>query len=265
MKRITLGALDYGLAFGVDRTLRDLLLRGRLSAVGCMVGTDLWSREFLPMKEVAEELGERGLVGLTLTLSGDRAKPVSPRMAQVYGDVLPTRGAWERRAFFRMLPEEILKAEVSAQIEAYVSKMERPPDFISLREGLMDRSAIAKLVIKTIATAGLSRLPYLVTSLPPGLQAGRVRSMAKKNGIEVLPWGPPLPETEDREQLHTRLRRHFDGLTDMTFVAGVPGAADDRLRRDESREKIAIRECHREVLGSGRFFRTLDEKDVFLN
>ena len=34
MKRITLGALDYGLAFGVDRALRDLVEQGRLSALG---------------------------------------------------------------------------------------------------------------------------------------------------------------------------------------------------------------------------------------
>ena len=41
--------------------------------------------------------------------------------------------------------------------------------------------------------------------------------------------------------------------------------ADDRLRRDEPRGKIAVRECQYDVLSSDRFFHTLDKKAVFLN
>ena len=44
MKQITLGALDYGLAFGVDRALRDLAVNGRLSAIDALVTTELWPR-----------------------------------------------------------------------------------------------------------------------------------------------------------------------------------------------------------------------------
>ncbi len=265
MKRITLGALDYGLAFGVDRTLRSLLLEGRLSAVGCMVATDLWSREFMPIKEVADTLGSRALFGLTIALCGDRVSPMSERLIRTYGGRMPSRAKLERRAFMRLLPDEVIDAELDAQIHAYVSRMERAPDFVAVREGLLDRSAITRLVVGAIARANLDRQPYLVTSLPPGLKAAKAKSIAAKAGLKVLPWGPPLPETSDREKLQVLLRRHFDGLADMTFVAGVPGTADDRLRRDESKEKIAIRECHRDVLSSARFFRTLDEKDVFLN
>ncbi|WP_417685549.1 ChbG/HpnK family deacetylase [Roseibium sp.] len=265
MKRITLGALDYGLSFSVDRTLRDLLREGRLSAVGSIVVTDLWSREFLPLRETADEVGDRALFGLTVTLSGDRAQPLSERMAKTYGNAMPTRSYLERRAFLRLLPDEILLEEIGAQIREYVARMDREPEFVAVREGLFDRTAIAKHVMQAINDAELSSTPYLVTGLPPGLQAARVRKMAEAAGLKVLPWGPPLPETNDTEKLHKLLRYHFDGLPDMTFVAGVPGAADDRLRRDESREKISVRECHREVLSSGRFFRTLDEKNVFLN
>ena len=75
MKRITLGALDYAVAFGVVRTLRSLLLEGRLSAVGCLVASELWSREFKPMQDVAQKVGNRALIGVTLAFSGDRVHP----------------------------------------------------------------------------------------------------------------------------------------------------------------------------------------------
>ena len=61
------------------------------------------------------------------------------------------------------------------------------------------------------------------------------------------------------------MRRHFDGMADMTFVHCIPGKADDRLRREEPRDKVAIRECQREVLASDRFFHTLEDTNVFLS
>ncbi|MEJ8473575.1 ChbG/HpnK family deacetylase [Roseibium algae] len=265
MKRITLGALDYGLAFGVDRTLRNLLLDGRLSAVGCMVATDLWSREFKPIQEVASTLGDKAMVGLTIALSGDRVRPLSHRMAALFGADMPSRSSLERRAMLRLLPDEIIKGEIQAQIDAYRSRMNCDPDFIAVREGLLDRTAIVKLVVSTLSEAEFSKQPVLVNSVPRGLQAARVKRIASKAGFSVLPWGPPLPETDDVEQLHDFLRHHFDGLADMTFIACLPGIADDRLRRDETLKKIAIRECQQEVLSSLRFFRTLDETNVFLN
>ncbi|WP_289032451.1 ChbG/HpnK family deacetylase [uncultured Roseibium sp.] len=264
MKRITLGALDYGLAFGVDRTLRTLLLEGRLSAVGCIVATDLWPREFKPLQDVAAQVGERALFGLTLALSGDRVHPLSERMQKVYGNEMPTRASLERRAMVRLLPEEILTSEIRAQVSAYTSKMGREPDFVTIRESLFDRSAIVRLVINALSLEGFSENPKIVTAIPPGLHTARIRHIATKAGFDVLPWGPPLPETEDPDELQVQLQHHFDGLSDMTFVACLPGAADDRLRRDEAPGKIAVREAHREVLASERFFHTLDERGVFL-
>lgn len=265
MKRITLGALDYGLAFGVDRVLRDLLLAGRLSAVGCLVASELWSREFKPMQDVAERRGHRALIGLTLAFSGDRVRPVSQRMKEAFHDQMPSRGMLQRRAFLRLLPDETLAAEADAQLTRFAFLMNREPDFIAVREGLLDRGAIANIVFDAIKRAEFEKQPLIISPTQSGLQAAWLRRLAGQKGFEMLKKGPSLPETEDPEELHQKLRYHFDGLSDMTFVTCMPGKADDRLRRDEPSEKIAIRECQQEVLASGRFFRTLDEKDVFLN
>ncbi|MBO9461330.1 ChbG/HpnK family deacetylase [Labrenzia sp. R5_0] len=265
MKRITLGALDYGLAFGVDRALRELVERGRLSALGAMVATELWPREFRPLQETAEKVGKRALFGVTLAFSGDRVSPVSARMQEIYGDRMFTREQLQRRALLRLLPDQILQEEAQAQLARYSVLMKRQPDFVAVREGLLERTSLARIVLKAIEHADYPDPPLLISPVQSGLKAVRLARLAKAHGLKLLPKADPLPETEDQEALHALLHNHFDGMSDLSFVAAIPGRSDDRLRRDEPRRKIAIRECQFEVLSSQRFFQTLEKKDVFLN
>jgi len=265
MKRVTLGALDYGVSFSVDRTLRQLLASGRLSAVGCLVAGDLWSREFKPLQEVVDGLPHKALTGVTLSFSGDRVRPLSERMRATYGEAMPPASKWAHRSMLRLLPDEILLEEAEAQLARYFAYMNRPPDLVAVRDGLLVHSGIGRVVFEAIEKSGFSTAPLVVSPTDVPRLANRLESEASKAKLKVLPKGPPLPETDDPERLHTLLKHHFDGLADMSFVASIPGRADTRLRRDEPREKIAIRECQREVLSSQRFFQTLVEKDVYLH
>ncbi len=265
MKQITLGALDYGLAFGVDRALRDLAVNGRLSAIGALVTTELWPREFRPLQEVAEDVGERMLFGVTLAFSGDRVLPVSTRMQETCGDRMFTREQLNRRAFFRLLPDEVLLDEALAQLTRYSVLMQRQPDFVAVREGLLSRTSIARIVFKAIERADFDQPPLVISPLRSGLKTLRLARLAKGFNLKILPSAEPLPQTSNVEELHELLLNHFDGMNDRSFVAAIPGKSDDRLMREEPRKKIAIRECQYEVLASDRFFRTIDRKDVFLN
>ncbi|TYC62323.1 ChbG/HpnK family deacetylase [Rhodobacterales bacterium] len=265
MKRITLGALDYGLAFGVDRALRELVEKGRLSALGAIVATELWAREFRPLQETVERVGEQALFGITLAFSGDRIAPVSARMQDVYGDRMKSRETLLRRAFFRLLPDELLQEEAQAQLARYSVLMKRQPDFVAVREGLLQSPAIARIVFRAIERAGYETPPLIISPVPPGLTFMRLSRIAKACNLSLLPKADPLPDTSDAEELHRLLHNHFDGMGDRSFVAAIPGRSDDRLQRDEPRKKILIRECQYEVLSSERFFHTLDKKDVFLN
>lgn len=264
MKKITLGALDYGVAFSVNKTLLDLLDKARLSAVGCLVTSDLWTREFKPLKEMSEQVGKRGMIGLNIALTGAHLYPLSKRMHTIYDGKMFSRFHLDRRARMRLLPDEIIQEEIRDQISAFIDKMEFEPAFIAVREGLMERTVILSLLLNAIEELGLASKPDLVAPIRPGLQAARLRRIAEKRGFRMLPWGRPLPEIADQEDLQKRLKYFFDGMSDGTFVASLPGVADDRLRRNETLQKIQIRECQAEVLGSDRFFRTLMEKDVFL-
>lgn len=265
MKRVILGALDYGVSFGVDRTLRELLANARLSAVGCLPASPLWSREFKPMQEVASEVGDRALVGVTLAFSGDRVHPVSKRMQSTNGFYMPSSSKWARRAFFRMLPDEVLEAEAAAQLERYSQLMEREPDFVAVRDGLLAHGPVAKLVIRAIQSQNYETSPALLSPDMSRSVEKRLQKLGSKAGLRVLSKGPPLPPVKDPSVLQQKMKSHFNGLQDMSFVISIPGKADDRLRREEPREKIAIRECQREVLSSNQFFQTLVEKDIYLN
>ncbi|GAB4527646.1 MAG: hypothetical protein Tsb0019_29690 [Roseibium sp.] len=265
MKQITLGALDYGLAFGVDRALRELVENGRLSAIGALVATDLWPREFRPLLETADKVGKRALFGVTLAFSGDRVSPVSARMQDTYGDRMFSRDKLQWRALLRLLPDELLLEEAKAQLARYSVLMKRPPDFVAVREGMLARTSLARLVFKAIQHADYPEPPLVISPARGGLKPRRLARLAKSFGLRVLPKADPLPETDDPEELHRLLHNHFDGMADMSFVAAIPGQSDDRLRREEPRRKVAIRECQYEVLASDRFFRTLEKKDVFLN
>lgn len=265
MKRILIGALDYGLAFGIDRVQRELLERKRLSAVGALVSTDLWAREFRPLQDTMQKVGSDALFGVTLAFSGDRVSPVSSRMQDAYGDQVFTRNQLHRLALFRLLPDEIVLEEALAQLARYSVLMNRAPDFVAVRDEGLARKAISRLVFKAIIRADFDKQPRIL--LPYGMGKGfdRMRRFSKKYGLEVINEAAPLPETDDRKELQKLLYNHFDGMADSSFVTAIPGQSDERLLRDETRKSIRIRECHHQVLESPQFARTLLEKDIFLH
>lgn len=245
--------------------MRELAEQGRLSAVGAIVAGELWPREFRPLQETAEKTGGNVLYGVTLAFSGDRVSPVSARMREVYGEQMKSREKIARRAFFRLLPDELLEDEAQAQLARYSVLMKREPDFVAVREGLLARTAIARIVFRAVERADYKVPPLMISPVRSGLKMLRLARIARSHQLKMLPKADPLPETRDPEELHRLLHNHFDGMGDRSFVAAIPGKTDDRLQRDEPGKKIAIRECQYSVLASDRFFRTLDKKDVFLN
>ncbi|MFD1695333.1 ChbG/HpnK family deacetylase [Roseibium aestuarii] len=264
MKKIILGSLDYGLAFGIDRTLRDLLAQGRLSAVGCLVGGDLWPREWKPLHDLVQSGGSRMLVGLSLALSGDVTAPLGERMREAFHGRFPSRARLERQAVLRLLPDEIIHQEIGAQLSAFHDRLGFWPDFIAVREGLMSYGEIQRLVLEAVEGFELPVLPALVGPADGARAARKFRRRAEARGFPVLDWGAPVPEIGEEERLFRQLRHHFDPMSDDTFVATLAGEPDDRLRRAEPVEKLALRDLQRKVLASDRFFQLLDDREVFL-
>ncbi|WP_029058580.1 ChbG/HpnK family deacetylase [Stappia stellulata] len=267
MKRILMTSADYGLAFGIDRTLRDLIVEGRLSAVGCLVASDLWTREYLPLRDAVDAARHRTLVGLTLALTRPHA-PVSVRGRTRFGDAFPSPRWWRWRDPLRLLPAEDLAEEVDAQLICFEEYYQRPPDFLHVADDLLALPRVARTVIKTVALR--KHAPALVSPAWPG-EGARARRVARgfarqaaRARLRVMQRGPAFPPLATLEAQETHLRNGFNGLDDRTMVFCHLGEADDRLRRLEPRADLSVREVQTGFFKSPVFPLLLVEKDIFL-
>lgn len=261
MKRILLTSPDYGLAFGVDRALRELISAGALSAVGCLVVSDLWSREYLPLRDTVDSVRHRTLVGLTLTLTHPFA-PLSMRARSQFGNRFPKARWWRWWGALRLLPDEMLAEEVEAQITCFEEFYQRPADFLHVAEDLLAVPALARVVLKQVA---LRRWPprIVMPQLSPRA-AVRFTRDARDAGLKVLERGPDFPEAIDQGAHVQHLRRGLDGLADRTVVFCQPGEIDDRLRRAEPRARLDTRSAQFAFFRGDTFPLLLMEKDIFL-
>lgn len=261
MKRILLTSADYGLAFGVDRALRELISAGALSAVGCLVVSDLWSREYLPLRDTVDSVRHRTLVGLTLTLTAPYA-PLSVRGRGQFGNAFPKARWWRFRGALRLLPDETIVDEVEAQFACFEEFYQRPADFLHVGEDLLAVPALARVVLKQ---AGQRRWPPRIVMPPLEPRAARrFARLAGEHGVRVLERGPAFPETVEEEAHVRHVRRGLDGLSDRTVVFCQPAEVDDRLRRAEPRARLDMRSAQYAFLRGSTFPLLLMEKGIFL-
>lgn len=267
MKRILLTSPDYGLTFGIDRALRELIEGGLLSAVGCLVVSDLWSREYLPLRDAVDGVRHHTRVGLTLALAAPHT-PLSLRGRETFGERLPRAGWWRWRDRLRLVPDEVLADEVDAQLACFEEFYQRPAAFLHASEDLLALPRVAAVVL---ARAALRRVRPAVVSpfadVPgrrPSHAARRFARMVREAGLHVLPRAPALPDTAQRTPLEQHVWRGLNGQADGAVVLCRPGEIDDRLRRSEPRGLQEVRQAQLDFLRSPAFNLLIVEKDIFL-
>lgn len=132
MKRILLTSLEFGQSYGVDRAICDLIIAGRLSAVGCVVTGEMWSREFYQLRDVVAWAEHETMVGLTVTLTKP-AGPLTDFGHTVFGDLFPSSLWYSIRSPMKMLPEEAIAAEIAAQVDLFEEVYARPPALLQYK------------------------------------------------------------------------------------------------------------------------------------
>ncbi|WP_293719740.1 ChbG/HpnK family deacetylase [Stappia sp.] len=267
MKRIQLTAPDYGLTFGIDRALRQLAQDGLLSAIGCVVASDLWSREYLPLRDAVDAVRHHTRVGLTLTLTGPHA-PLSVRGRELFGEQLPRARWWRWRDRLRLVPDEVLAEETDAQFTCFEEFYQRPAEFLHVGDDLLACPRIARVVLKQ---TGLRRVrPSIVSPFPtdpaarPGRAEKRLARLARENGLRIVPRAPSFPTSPGRKALEQHVWRGLNGQEDGAVVLCQPGEVDDRLRRSEPRAAQEARQAQLDFLRSQAFSLLIVEKDIFL-
>lgn len=262
MKRIVLTAADYGLAFGIDRSIRDLVGENRLSAVGCLAASDLWSREYLPLRESVAAGGFRTLVGVTVALSGP-FQPLSAHARRIFNGTFPSPSFYRRRGLLGLLPDEILIGEIRAQVDRFQELYDEPPVFVVMHEELDRRPGVARLLVKALSDHIADGLTVLLHNPRRWRNRLLARRIAKLGG-ESNPAAIAMPASTDKDVLHRFFWSGLDFYEDNTCVWCSPGSADDRLRRLIGPEEVEVRKAHFAYLQSQEFFVALSEKERFL-
>ena len=128
-RRISLCADDYGMSEGVNRAIRDLIAKRRLSATSVMVVTPAFTRnEIDALKAVARDR-DGFSIGLHVTLTAPY-HPLTIHFRPLKGGEFLKLGKFLQAAVLRRLDVEILRAEIAAQIAAFTDMVGKRPDYV---------------------------------------------------------------------------------------------------------------------------------------
>jgi predicted glycoside hydrolase/deacetylase ChbG (UPF0249 family) len=128
-RRISLCADDYGMSEGVNRAIRDLIGKRRLSATSVMVVTPAFTRsEIDELKAVARDR-DGFSIGLHVTLTAPY-HPLTIHFRPLKGGEFLKLGKFLQAAVLRRLDVEILRAEIAAQIAAFTDMVGKRPDYV---------------------------------------------------------------------------------------------------------------------------------------
>ena len=127
--RIWLCADDYGISPSVNGAIRDLIARKRINATSVMVVAPGFDRSEAVSLRVLNAKKPRAALGLHLTLSAPY-RPLHANYTPLAGRQFLPLGKTMLRAFLRRLDPNSLKAEIAAQLDAFIAAFDRAPDFV---------------------------------------------------------------------------------------------------------------------------------------
>jgi chitin disaccharide deacetylase len=120
----TLVADDYGMTAGVSRGILRLMENGRLSGTGAMTTMPAWKGFHGAFRGF---VGKRQL-GLHVNLTLGAPLSVMPSLAP--GGTLPLIGDLIKRSLSFRIPRDEIRKEIAAQLSAFESAIDQPPDFV---------------------------------------------------------------------------------------------------------------------------------------
>lgn len=116
--RIAICVDDYGLHPAVDDAVLALVAKGRVTATSCMVAAPAWRHGAARLKEPFDAGGVDAGLHLDLT-----EHTIAPGMRQ-------SLFAWMRDSVLRRVDRNAIRAEISAQLDAFEAAMGRAPSHV---------------------------------------------------------------------------------------------------------------------------------------
>jgi predicted glycoside hydrolase/deacetylase ChbG (UPF0249 family) len=143
---------DFGLDPKVNASALDLASRGRLSAIGCMVGAPFWRGGALALRTLDSAKTDTGL-HLDLT------------QHPLHADVRRSLPEWILRSHSGTLDTRRLRLEIGAQLDAFVGEMQRPPAFVDGHEHVHQLPGVRDVLLEVLAARGFR--PWLRSTRRP--------------------------------------------------------------------------------------------------
>jgi len=252
-RKIWLCADDYGMAPGINRAIRQLILHGRLNATSIMTAAHYLDGDEVGDLVLLNAGRKRALLGLHVTLSAP-FKPLTQDFAPLQRDAFPSNLQMLQFGMRRKLEHRALVREIGTQIERFMQIFGRAPDYLDGHQHVhlfpMVRDAFLAAVKDKAPSAWIRQC-----GRPPGarpvtdvkglfldLLSVRMRSKAGRLGIAFNPGFNGaydfMPEADFSRLFSAFLR----GMPDGGLVMCHPGFVDDELKRLDSLTDLRERE-----------------------
>ncbi len=266
MRRFWLCADDYGIAPGVNRAIRDLILRGRINATSVMVTAPGFSAaEARALDAVSSPNAARhAAIGLHFTLTApfrpatEGYRPGTPDGAFLS---LPATFA---RGLLRRLDPRSLAAEAERQFALFSAAFGRPPDFVDGHQHvqLLPQAGDALLTIMPKAAPDawvrqcgraipLARRWRDRKGLLLDVLSTRLRSRCAALGVATNPAFAGTYDFARDSAYETLFATFLSDLPDGALVMCHPGFVDAQLERLDP--LTAMREREHAFLAGERF------------
>jgi predicted glycoside hydrolase/deacetylase ChbG (UPF0249 family) len=270
MTRIWLVADDYGISRSVNRAIRDLIGRGRISATSVMTVAPGFDPE--EARLLLDAAAGRAGIGLHLTLTAPFA-PLSPGYGPTRDEKFLPLGRTFVSAFTGRLDRSKLAAEIHAQISAFAIAFDRPPDYIDGHQHVHLLPPIAETLFAAIRDeapdawvrqCGRARKVFLTDRKAAllDLLSRDFRRRAARYGVRTNPAFAGTYDFNPDARFEQRFGRFLDGMTDGGVIMCHPGIVDETLASLDP--LTTLREREYEYFRSDAFAAELRARDISL-
>jgi hypothetical protein len=240
-RRIWLCADDYGMAEGVNRSIRELIARGRLNATSVMVVGAAIDRAEVAALQDAVASSPRCAIGLHATLTAP-FRPLTMHFRPLYGGLFLPFPAMLRSGWLRRLDPEMIEDELAAQLAAFEDLFGRAPDFVDghqhvqlfpqVRDGFL--RAVKQAAPDAWVRQGGRPRPRMTSLRAPkalvlDLLSAQFRKRAAAFGIAFNPAFAGAYDFSKSPDFGGLMGGFLEGLPDGGLVMCHPGFVDDTL------------------------------------
>jgi predicted glycoside hydrolase/deacetylase ChbG (UPF0249 family) len=241
LRRIWLCADDYGMAPGINRAIRQLILRGRLNATSIMTAAHYLRDDEVGDLALLNAGRKRALLGLHVTLTAP-FKPLTQGFTPLRDGAFPSNIDMLQLGLRRRLTHDASHREIAAQIDRFVEIFGRAPDYLDGHQHVhlfpVVRDAFLQAVNEKAPQAwvrqcGRPRGAKPVTDVKglflDVLSVG-MRAKAQRLGIAFNPAFNGAYEFTPKADFSRLFPRFLQGMPDSGLVMCHPGFVDAALK-----------------------------------